>query len=398
MFPSSYAYLILVPALAPLAYYLLALYSAWNFFRQAKKQPRDRSFAPSVSILKPVRGLDREAFANFASMCELDYPDYEILFAVGEANDPVIDVIEQVQRAFPQRAIRMIVGVEQLGHCRKTNNLCRLAREARHELLVINDADVRVGKDYLWDVVAPFRDPTVAVVTALFRSLTDGGFAAELDAVGVPADQSASTLFAWKFIGMDFALGWTMAIPKQRLAEIGGFEALVDMHSDDFALGNEVAKRGYKVELMANPVEMVFPQETIRQFLAHELRWCTQLRNLRLSGYLGMFWTLGLAWCAIVAAVVPSWKIVAAYLGSYVVLRLALAWTIGVWGLNDSTIRKKPWLVFLRDAVNLGVYFASFFSDTAEWRGVRYRLNGPYMERIDSDAPSAAAVARHRPV
>jgi len=398
VFSSSFANVILVVALAPLVYYLLAIYAGGSFFLQRKNKRRDTSFTPPVSILKPVRGVDREASANFASMCDQDYKDYEILFAVGEASDPVIEVIEQVQRMFPQRSIRMIVGVEQLGNCRKTNNLCRLAREARHELLVINDADVRVGKNYLRDVVEPFRDPKVGVVTALFRSLTDGGFAAELDAVGVPADQSASTLFAWKFIGLDFALGWTMAISKQRLAEIGGFEALVNMHSDDFALGNSVAKKGYRVELMTSPVEMVFPQETIRQFFAHELRWCTQLRNLRWSGYLGMFFTMGLAWCAIVAAVIPSWKIVGAYVGSYVVLRFVLAWTIGVWGLNDGTVRKKPWLVFLRDAINLVVYFASFISDTAEWRGVRYRLNGPYMERIDSDAPSGTAVARQRPV
>ena len=363
-----------------------------------KREPGDRSFAPPVSILKPVRGVDREAFANFASMCELDYPDYEILFAVGDANDPVIEIIEHVQHAFPQRSIRMIVGVEQLGNCRKTNNLCQLAREAQHDLLVINDADVRVGREYLRDVVQPFADPKVGAVTALFRSLTDGGFAAELDAVGGPADASASTLIARKFFGLDFALGWTMAISKQRLADIGGFEALVNMHSDDFAVGNGVAKLGYKVELMRNPVEMVFPQETVPQFFAHELRWWTQLRNLRLSGYLGMFWTFGLAWCALVAALVPSWKIVAAYTLSYAALRLAMAWTIAVWGLNDPTVKTKPWLVYLRDAVNLAVYVASFFSSTAEWRGVRYRLRGPYMERIDTDSASAAAVPGHRPV
>ena len=398
MFSFSYAYLILVPALAPLAYYLLAIYSGWSFFRHAKGTRRDMSFAPPVSILKPVRGVDREALKNFASMCELDYPDYEILFAMGESNDPVVEVIEELQRAFPQRSIRMIVGVEQLGNCRKTNNLCRLALEARHELLVINDADVRVAKNYLRDVVGPFRDSQVGVVTALFRSQTDGGFAAELDAVGGPADASASTLIAWKFSRLDFALGWTMAISKQRLAEIGGFEALVDMHSDDFAVGNEVAKRGYRVELMRSPVEMVFPQETTRQFFAHELRWWTQLRNLRLSGYLGMFWTFGLAWCVIVAGIVPSSKVAALYAVCYAILRLTMAWTIAVWGLEDPTVRKKPWLVFLRDATNLAIYAASFFSTTAEWRGVRYRLRGPYMERIDSDLPSGAAVASQRHV
>jgi ceramide glucosyltransferase len=384
VFSNSLAYLILVPALAPLIYYLLAIYSGYSFFRRAKTLVPDRSFAPPVSILKPVRGMDREAFENYASMCELDYPEYEILFAVDDPRDPAIDVIEQIQRTFPHRSVRLIVGIEQLGNCRKTNKLCCLAKEARHDLLVINDSDVRVEPDYLWNVVAPFRDPQVGLVTALFRSYTDGGFAAELDAVGVPTETAANALLAWKFSALDFALGWTMAIPKARLAEIGGFEALVNMHSDDFALGNAVARQGYRIELSRRPVGMVFPDESLSQFMAHELRWSTQLRNLRLTGYLGMFLTFGLAWLLIVAATVPSWSVVAAYFACYVVLRFAVAWSIAVWGLGDVTVKKKPWLVFLRDAVNLGIYFASFFSDTAEWRGIHYRLNGPFMEPIDS--------------
>jgi len=390
---ASLPYLVLLPALSPLIYYLLAIYAGRSFFRRKRTRPADRSFAPPVSILKPVRGMDREAFENFASMCDLDYPEYEIVFAVSDPRDPAIDVIEQIQRSFPQRSVRLIVGVEQLGNCRKTNSLCRLAKEAAHDLLVINDSDVRVEKDYLWNVVEPFRDPQVGLVTALFRSEAGEGLAGELDAVGVPTDGTASTLVAWRFSRLDFALGWTMAISKQRLAEIGGFESLVNMHSDDFALGNAVAKRGYRVELMPKPVRMVFPNETFGQFFAHELRWCTQLRNLRLTGYLGMFLTHGLAWALIVAAAVPSWKLVAAYFALYGILRFAMAWSLGVWGLDDPTVKKRPWLVFLRDAVNLAVYFTSFFSHTAEWRGVRYRLRGPLMEPIDT-APGEAVV-RH---
>jgi ceramide glucosyltransferase len=387
----SLAYLILVPALAPLFYYLLAMYAGRSFFRQVQARPRDPSFAPALSILKPVCGVDRQAFENFASMCDLDYPEYEILFAVGDSGDPAIGVIEQIQRTFPERSIRLIVGVERVGNSRKVNNLCRLAKEATHDLLVINDSDVRVERDYLWNVVEPFRDPQVGLVTALFRSHTDGGFAAELDAVGVPTEAAPNALLAWRFSGLDFALGWTMAISKQRLAEIGGFEALANMHSDDFALGNAVAKRGYRIELTRRPVCMVFPRETFAQFLAHELRWCTQLRNLRLTGYLGMFLTFGMAWSLIVAAIVPSWGVVAAYLASYALLRFSLAWSVAVWGLGDATVRRKPWLVFLRDAVNLAIYFASFLSQTAEWRGLRYRLTGPYMEAVESAHGNADA-------
>ena len=392
MWPNTLRALILLVALSPLIYYGLAVYAGLSFFRWKKRlPPLDRSYAPPISILKPVRGVDREAYENFSSMCELDYPEYEIVFAVAERDDPVIGLIRKLQDAFPGRSIRLIEGVEQVGNCRKTNSLCRLVKEAKHELLVINDSDVRVDRDYLWDVVAPFNDPKVGVVTALFRSKTSGGIAADVDAVGVPTDASANTLLAWKFGRIDFALGWTMAIPKQRLAEIGGFEALINMHSDDFALGNEVAKKGYRVELMRNPVWMVFPQESIGQFLAHELRWLIQLRNLRLMGYLGMFLTFGFAWLLLVVAIASSWKIVVAYLAAYAALRLSVAWVIGVWVLEDPTVRRRPWLALVRDALNLAVYFASFFSNKVEWRGVPYKLRGPFLEPVSPIGENTSA-------
>ncbi len=368
---------VLLPALAPLVYYCLAIYSGQVYFRCLRKLPLlDRSFTPPVSILKPVRGLDHQAYENFASFCHLDYPDYEILFAVADTDDPVIPIIEKLQKNHPKQAIRLIVGVEQLGITLKTNSLVRLAQEAKHELLVVNDSDVRVEEDYLRDVVAPFADSKVGCVTAFFRGLTEGSFVADVDAVGVPTDSSASTLVARTLGSMDFALGWTMATTKTRLAEIGGFQSLVNHHSDDFALGNEIFKRGYRIELMRKPVWMVFPRETLRDFFKHELRWSILLKNLRPGGYAAMAMTFGLPWAALVALVVPSSAVALAYFAAYLVLRLAVAWTIGVWGLQDPVVRRRLGLVPVRDALNFCVYVASFFSNTVRWRGVAYRVQG----------------------
>lgn len=381
MWMGTLAYLILLPALAPLLYYCAAIYAGYSFFRSRKhSDAADRSFAPPVSILKPVRGIDYEAYENFASMCRIDYDEYEIVFAVADADDPVIRLIKKLREEFPHRSIRLITDIEQRGHCRKTNSLRRLAEEAKYDLLVMNDSDVRVDKDYLRNVVAPFRNAKVGAVTALFRSKSAGGLVADVDAVGVPTDASASAMLVWKFRKLDFAYGWTMAVTKERLQEIGGFDALIDMHSDDFALGHEIAKRGYRIELMREPVCVVFPNETLSHFLTHELRWSVQLKNVRPVGYLWMILSMGLAWSLLVAAMVPSAAIVASYVLAYIVLRLGAAWVIGIWGLGDETVRHKPWLVFLRDAVNLVVYVASFFSNTVEWRGGSYHLRGAFME------------------
>ena len=393
--------LVLLPALGPLLYYCLAIFSGWDYFKRVKKsRPAEPNILPPVSILKPVRGIDREVYENFASMCRLDYPEYEIVFGVGESDDPVIPLVERLRREFPGKSIRLITEIEQLGASHKTNSLCRLAKEAKYSLLVINDSDVRVEKDYLKDILAGFADPQVAVVTALFRSKAGDGFAEKLDAIGGPAESAASMLFQRKFSGIDFACGWTMAITKERLAHIGGFEAMVNLHSDDFTLGNEVVKLGYRVEFMRNPAWMVFPKEELKEFLKHELRWCVQLKNLRPKAYLGMFFTFGFAWSLLVALLVPSWKIVGAYFLAYLVLRLALAWVVGVWGLQDPMVERSLWLVPVRDAVNLCLYAASFVSNIMEWRGSRFRVVGSAMvplKRPESPSMTANSKAADAP-
>ena len=143
-----------------------------------------------------------------------------------------------------------------------------------------------------------------------------------------------------------------------------------------------MAKRGYRVELISNPVLMVFPDETMVSFLKHELRWCIQLKNLRGLGYPSMFLTMGVAWSLIVGLTVPSWKIAASYFLAYLTLRLTLAWVAGVWGLRDQVVRKNLWLVPLRDVLNLSLYIASFFSNKIEWRGARYHVSGKFISPL----------------
>ena len=153
---------ILAIAAAPLIYYILSIYSVIDYFRGARKsKPKDSAFAPPASIIKAVRGVDREAYENFASYCRLDYPEYEILFAVADSSDPVVPVIEKLQRDFPNQQIRLLVGVPYIGTNKKVNSLCQLVQEAKYDLVVMSDSDVRVEPDYLRDVAAPFADTNV---------------------------------------------------------------------------------------------------------------------------------------------------------------------------------------------------------------------------------------------
>ena len=369
----------LVLAAAPLAYYVLSFYCVLGYFRGLRRSPfLKSSYSPPVSILKPVRGVDSEAYENFASYCLLDYPEYELIFAVADSDDPAVPVIEKLQTDFPRCSVRLIKGAERIGANRKVNSLCRLVGEAQYDLVVMSDSDVRVDPDYLKTLVPPFADPQVGAVTAFCRCITGGSVAADLDALGMYLDSAPGALVARMLEGkMQFAFGWTMATTKRHLSEIGGWEAMANYHSDDFELGNRIARRGYTVELMRKPVWMVFPKETIKQYFRHELRWSIGLKNVRPTGYWWLLLSHGLPWAllaGIVAARAGWWGIAAAHIIAYLSLRLGLAWTTAVWGLGDRETTKKLWLVPLRDGITFIVWVSGFFSKKITWRGLVYRV------------------------
>src|SRR5260221_566693 len=266
---SMLRFAVLVLAAGPLVYYLLSLYCTVEYFRDLRRlPPDDDSFAPPVSIVKPVRGIDNGAYENFASYCQLDYPEYELVFAVADPRDPVIPVIQQLQKAVPDRSIRFVTDVPPVGENNKVNSLCRLVNEARYDLLVMTDSDVRVERDYLREVVAPFADAGVGAVTSFYRCAGGGTIAADLDMLGMCMDSVPSALIARRLEGnVQFAFGWTMATTKERLAEIGGGGTTAHHHSEGFQLCDRVAAKGHRVELMRQPGWVVFSKQSFMQFL-----------------------------------------------------------------------------------------------------------------------------------
>jgi len=385
---------VLVLAAGPLVYYLLSLYCTVEYFWAVRRlPPRDDSFAPPVSILKPVRGVDLGAYENFASYCQLDYPEYELVFAMADPHDPVIPVIQKLQRDFPNARIRFVTDVPRIGENNKVNSLCRLVAEARHDLLVMTDSDVRVERDYLREVVAPFADRRVGAVTSFYRCAGGGRVAADLDMLGMCMDSVPSALVARRLEGkVQFAFGWTMATSRERLAEIGGWEAMANHHSDDFELGNRIAGKGHRVELMRQPVWMVFPKQRFGEYLRHELRWAIGLRNVRPAGYAGMIFTHGLPWAILAAGVAAAsgWTVLAVgYIAAYLILRLGVAYAAGVWGLRDDKIAGKLWLAPLRDAISATVWFAGFCTNKITWRGLEYRVRRRLLEPVNPLQPQA---------
>jgi ceramide glucosyltransferase len=372
---------LLLLALAPFAYYVVAIFAALKFFRKDRK-PHQPKFQPPVSILKPVHGIDFGSYENFRSFCRQDYDNYEILFCVNEPSDPAVAVIRRVIAEFPERHIRILSGAAQLGTNRKVNNLALLAREAQNEYLVQSDGDVRVGPNYLRKMLAPFADPAVGVVSCFYRGIAEADLWAELEAVGAASDFLAGAAVADWMGGVTFALGASVATTKTWLGKIGGYEAMTSTLADDYEIGNRVHQAGGKVLLSGEMVWTMYPARNFRGFWEHQVRWARTTRLVRPASYFALIVTQGLPWAIAAALLAPSAWMSALYLIGYLGLRLLMAWVVGVWGAGDDVLRKRLWLVPLRDALHFTVWVAAFTSNRVKWGDTEYEVRNGVMTPV----------------
>jgi ceramide glucosyltransferase len=371
---SNLGYVFLGVAAIPFIYYFLALYSSWRFFRPTGKSSQNLDFTPPVSNLKPIRGLDAEAYENFASYCNQDYPDYELLFGIGDGDEAVLDVIERLKRDFPERRIRV---VRVSGHTAPNDKVVKLARlvsEAQNEVLAINDSDVRVRPDYLRSVVAPLRDPKVGAVTCLYVSTHEHTFLQKLQSIGMMCDFYPGILVARQLDGVKFAFGQTIVTTRKHLAEFGGYSAIENRPADDLLVGRLIAEQGFEVELLPYAVETVADFRSLPEFFFKRLRWMTVMRHMRPWGHVGLVFTQGLAWSVAAVALHPTLLAALLYLGGYLATRIAMTWLIGVWGMKQKGIWKKMMLVPLWDAWALLIWLLSFGRRSIRWRDIDYRI------------------------
>lgn len=359
-------------------YYLISLWSGTAFLRKHKEAGRNENsvhIKPAVSILKPLKGVDPEIYESFRSHCLQDYPQYEIVFGVSDANDPAIASVRQLQAEFPDKAIRLIVCPERLGANVKVSNLEQMLAVAQYEHLIVNDSDIRVQPDYLRKVMAPLADDRVGMVTCLYRGKAEATLGSKLEALGISTDFCASVLVAQTVErGIRYGLGSTMAFRRNDLEKIGGFRAIVDFLADDYELGHRIATLGLNIVLSDVVVETHLPPYDFAGYLSHQMRWARGVRDARLGGYIGLISTFGLFW-AVVNVVLArasgwAWMLLAILLA----LRLVQAIVIGRGVLQDGQTLRDLWLLPLRDLAAVAVWAASFIGHTVVWRGERFTL------------------------
>ncbi len=367
-------YIILGIAAIPAVYYLLALYSTVRFFIVTKRDLKPNTdFLPPISCLKPIKGLDEDAYENYASFCRQDYPEYEIVFCV-DRDDPALPVLEKLIRDFPERQIRLLFGSGRNAINDKVGRLTRLTAEAKYDIFVITDGDVRVRPDYLRTVVSAFRDPKVGAATCLYVSTKEVNFVQELQSIGMISDFFAPVMVAWQLGDLKVTFGQSILTTRKAVAAYGGYPVLEDRPADDVYAGRLVAEQGFEVKLLPYIVQSVADFNTMSDLLHKRTRWMTVQRLMRPWGHLGLIFTFGLPWALVAVAVHPTLAVALAYLGGYAFFRVAITWTIGAWGMKQRGLWKKMPLIPLWDAMAFLMWVASFSRNTIRWRGVDYFL------------------------
>lgn len=368
-------YILLYAAAIPFIYYFLVIYSSWKFFRQATRPAApEPDFTPPISNLKPVKGLDPDAYENFASLCRQNYPEYELIFCTTDQTDPSVPVIQRLMAEFPERKIRLLYSAGTNAINDKVAKLRLMVKEAQYEHLVFNDSDVKVEPNYFRTVVAPLRDPKVGGVTCFYVSKRDKNIVERLQTIGMITDFYAGLMVAWELDGVHYALGPTMVSTKERVKGFGGFQVLENRPADDLLFGRLIAEQGVDMRLLPYTIETVPDYNGLDELFAKRARWMTVMRKMRPKGHFGLLFTWGLPWSLVAVAVRPTIGIAAAYFGAYLACRVLIAWVIGMHGLKQKELWKKFALIPFWDAMAFLVWLVSFTRGYIRWRGVDYDL------------------------
>jgi ceramide glucosyltransferase len=392
---TGFATAVLAGALFASAYQLAQLYAAHRFFRRARRASRARArHCPAVTILKPLKGQGLDLERNLESFCRQDYDGpVQIVFGVNDPDDPAVEIVRRIQHRFPDVDTRLSVGDEP-GANRKVANLVHMMRVAKHDVLVLSDADIRVRPDYLRTMVAPLGEPGVGLTTALYRGRGWFGLPSVIESLLINTDFIPMVMMAQWVQRFRYAYGASIACRRRALDDIGGFAAIADHLADDYELGRRIADAGWQLVLLPYVVETILDSTSLRDVWRHQLRWGRTYRVCQPAGWFFSILTHTTAW-AVLAVVVTRGA-----LAGWAALAIALACRLGALRLIMRQLREREtprhlWMVPLKDLGFTAVWVVSWLGREVVWSGQRLRVEQD--GRMVSLTPPAAAPATTEP-
>jgi ceramide glucosyltransferase len=381
-------------------------FAAWRF--PLHRRTADAAKAPGVTLLKSLKGCDEHTEKCLRSWFAQDYAgEVQILFGVARADDPVCAVVEKLLREFPKCDGRLVVCSNLTGANAKVSKLAQLELLAKHEIIVVSDADVWVPPDFLVNIVEPLSPsdreresdgahgvtrPTsdVGLVNCFYRLANPTTTAMRWEAVAINADFWSQVLQSRTLKPLDFALGAVMATRRKFLAEIGGFKALENCLADDYQLGNRIAKRGHRIELCPVVVECWESPMGWREVWKHQLRWARTIRVCQPVPYFfsilsnATWWALVFLCASLLGERHQAWFSVGhstvsvefAPLFAMFVIVVRIVTAVDLQRRLEGSWRRAIFFEFvpLKDLLQVLVWLGAFAGSSVEWRGQKYHV------------------------
>ena len=363
----------------------LVIAGLWRFL--ARRRAARPAFLPPVSLFKPLHGAEPNLEAHLETFFQQDYPEFEIIFGARVSSDAGLQAARRVAARYPKVPVRFVLTGEPWHVNAKVSTLELMERTAAHDIFVVSDSDVRVSRNYIREVVAPFAEKSVGAVTCLYRGVADQGLWSKLEAAGMSIEMTAGVLVADLMEGMQFTLGPTMAVRRSCVREIGGFGALGAYCADDFVLGNAIASNGHTVVLSTHAIDHVVLNTSFVDSQKHQIRWMKSTRFSRPKGHLGTCLTFSVPFGLLAAA--AAWalgdhNLALSLLAFSVGSRAALAALVGAVVVRDRHVLRTSLLYPVRDLFGFFYWAASYGNNEIVWRNQIYRL-----------APGGLMVAPH---
>ena len=380
--------ILLVPVVGGTVYSLLTLGAALVYFRRTNKEnSSDHSTSPTpskvsipsaalppVTVLRPVCGLEKNLKENLRSICEQNYPEYQVVFSIQRAEDPAVIILRELQQEFGHTLVSVVIKDVRHGSNGKVNNLLGGLTEARYEMLVICDSDVIVPKDYLRNMVAPFSSPSVGLACSLHKSVSADRFGEKLEALSINADYMPSVIFTYLTGAARFCLGPSLAIRRNTLQALGGLEDLADYLAEDNELGQRVWRLGKRVALSNQVVDTVVDIDTFKSWWTHQLYWDLNLRAANPAGFFGTVLVRALPFAFLFSLVRLADPFSLAILVGTITIRLLSAALLLGYGFRDSQGLRFLYLLPLRDLLGFATWAAAYVKKTVVWRDKTYQL------------------------
>ena len=334
-------------------------------------------------MLKPLAGDEPELAENLESFFQIDYPEYELLFAARSEDDPALALAHSLGQRHPNARSKVLVAGEAPCPNLKVHSLAEMTRVSTGDVLVISDSDIRTDQGLLRQLAEDFSSPTTGVVTCPYRAVPGRSIWSLLEALGMNTGFWSGVLAAQFLTPMDFAVGPTMAVRRSCLEAIGGWDAVKKVLAEDFRIGRLARRAGYDVRLGTHVVEHRIGSQGLAANLAHRLRWSRSTRRSRPVGYFGEVFANPLPWAILLAAASGttwSWTLFV----TCAFLRLLVLLSVGWRVLNDTLVLRFWWLVPLQDLLSLVLWVGGLFGNRIVWRDRVYKLTKDgCLERVD---------------